>query len=137
MGIQSRNFNFPPHLLLPVCSPSRLLRTKIQASSCLVLSILTLYQMGSPVCSFSRSRSNSNCFLIHPVLTFLFQVNSVTDSSSPHHSTARGTVLKCESGTSLVVQGLGLCTPSTEDPGSIPGRGIGPYILQLRLTTAK
>ena len=36
-------------------------------------------------------------------------------------------------GTSLGVQGLGLCAPNAGGPGSIPGQGAGPHMLQLKL----
>ena len=38
-----------------------------------------------------------------------------------------------DTGTSLVVQWLRLCTPRVEGPGSIPGQGTRSYMLQLRV----
>ena len=38
---------------------------------------------------------------------------------------------------SLVVQWLRLCTPKAGGPGSIPGQGTRPHMLQLRPSAAK
>ena len=37
-----------------------------------------------------------------------------------------------EGRTSLVMQWLKLCTPNARDPGSIPGQGTMPHLLQQR-----
>ena len=46
-------------------------------------------------------------------------------------------IKKLRNGTSLVIQWLRLHAPNAGDPGSIPGQGIRPYMLQLRPSTAK
>ena len=42
-----------------------------------------------------------------------------------------------ETGTSLVVQWLGVCTPNAGGPASIPGQGTRSHMLQLKPSTAK
>jgi len=40
-------------------------------------------------------------------------------------------------GTALAIQGLGLCTPNSGDPGRLPGQGTRSHMLQLRPSAAK
>ena len=41
------------------------------------------------------------------------------------------------SGTSLIIQGLRLCTLNAVEPGSIPGQGTRSHMLQLTPSTAQ
>ena len=46
-------------------------------------------------------------------------------------------LIRKDQGTSLVVQGLSLCTPNAGGPGSILGKGTTYHKLQLRPSAAK